>query len=138
MPRLKDMRIGDSAEKEVLVSDELVSAFAELTDDTNPIHTDEGYAAKSFFGRRVAHGMLPAAFFGTLLGTMLPGPGTIYLYQGLEFKAPVFIGDSITVKVEITEIVERLGKITLRTTAKKNGEILIDGKAAILFRPIEN
>jgi 3-hydroxybutyryl-CoA dehydratase len=137
MPQLKDMKIGDFAEKEVLVSAELVSAFAQLTEDTNPIHMDDNYAAKSFFGRRVAHGMLPAAFIGTILGTMLPGPGTIYLYQGLEFKGPAFIGDTIVVRVEIIAIEQRLGRVTLRTTARKSEEILIDGQASILFRPVE-
>ncbi|MDR3154560.1 MAG: MaoC family dehydratase [Deltaproteobacteria bacterium] len=138
MPSFSEMRVGDYAEKTVPVTEELLSSFAAVSGDFNPMHMDEAYASRSIFRRRVAHGMLPGAFIGAVLGTMLPGPGTVYLSQTLIFKAPVFIGDAVTVRAEIAGKEASSGKITLRTTGWLPGGVqVLDGEAVILFRPAE-
>jgi 3-hydroxybutyryl-CoA dehydratase len=133
---VKDFQIGDFAEKNVKITNKLVETFAELTDDTNPLHLDEAYASRSFFKKRVAHGMLPACFIGAILGTTLPGPGTIYLYQNLRFTAPVYIGDTLTVRVETIGMDEKKGAVKLKTSIRNDRKVLVlDGEAEILFRP---
>jgi 3-hydroxybutyryl-CoA dehydratase len=130
------MREGDFAEKAVVVTEELLSAFAAVSGDFNPMHMDEEYSSLSVFGRRVAHGMLPAAVVGAVLGTLLPGPGTVYLSQTLVFKAPVFIGDTVVVRAEIARKDESSARVLLRTTARvERGGQVLDGEAVILFRP---
>jgi 3-hydroxybutyryl-CoA dehydratase len=136
MADFDDMRVGDYSERIVSISPELVESFARLTGDMNPLHMDEAYASKTFFRKRVAHGMLPASFIGAILGTALPGPGTIYLYQNLSFKAPVYIGDAITVRAEIIRKDAASGSIFLRTSIKNGKNVLVlEGEAGILFRP---
>jgi 3-hydroxybutyryl-CoA dehydratase len=130
------MAEGDYAERTVMVTEKLLEAFAAVSGDWNPMHMDEAYASRTVFGTRVAHGMLPASVVGAILGTALPGPGTVYLSQTLVFKAPVFIGDTLTVRVEIAAKDDASGKILLRTTARARGEVqVLDGEAVILFRP---
>ncbi|MDR1314104.1 MAG: MaoC family dehydratase [Deltaproteobacteria bacterium] len=130
------MREGDFAEKAVEVTESLLAAFAEVSGDRNPMHMDEDYASRSIFGRRVAHGMLPAAVIGAVLGTLLPGPGTVYLSQTLIFKAPVYLGDTVTVRCQIAALERATGKVLLRTTAHgPGGGLVLDGEAVILFRP---
>jgi 3-hydroxybutyryl-CoA dehydratase len=139
MARLEDYKVGDFVEDEVVISEELVNNFAKLTGDFNPLHLDEEYASRSIFKKRISHGLLPASFIGKLLGTRLPGPGTIYLYQNVEFKAPVFVGDTIVVHLEIIEIKEKTGIITFRTLIRNlDNLVVMDGEAAILFRPVKD
>ncbi|MDR1545698.1 MAG: MaoC family dehydratase [Deltaproteobacteria bacterium] len=127
--------MGQAVEKTTIVTAELIEAFALATGDLNPVHLDEAYAARSFFRRRVAHGLLPASLAAALLGTELPGPGTIYLSQSLEFQNPVFPGDAITARVEVCEKVDESRKLKMRTTAvKQDGRPVLDGWAWVLAR----
>jgi len=87
--------VGQSASLSKTITWEDIQDFARLTGDTNPLHLDEEFAIKTRFGQRVAHGMLIAALISAVIGTQLPGPGTIYINQMLQFVAPVFIGDTI-------------------------------------------
>ncbi|MDR2613368.1 MAG: MaoC family dehydratase [Deltaproteobacteria bacterium] len=138
MPSFSEMREGDYAERTVAVTEAVLEAFAAVSGDYNPMHMDESYASRSVFRRRVAHGMLPGAFVGAVLGTLLPGPGTVYLSQTLIFRAPVYIGDSVTARVEIASKDEGTGRILLRTTARgPGGALVLDGEAVILFRPAD-
>src|SRR5690348_12804241 len=91
-----------SVAKTVVDSD--IRNFADASGDHNPVHLDEDYAKTTRFGKRIAHGMLSASFISTVLGTKLPGPGTIYLEQTLQFCRPVFIGDTITATVTVTRV----------------------------------
>jgi len=126
---------GDTDSLDLLITDESVRDFARLVGDSNPVHLDEEFAAKSFFRRRVAHGMLAAGLISAVLGTRLPGPGAIYLTQELEFKRPVFIGDTLTAKVEVLEKHDRHKKIKLRTWVEnQDGQIILDGSATVLVR----
>jgi 3-hydroxybutyryl-CoA dehydratase len=87
------IEVGDTATYRRTVTEADIALFAGATGDTNPYHFDEAYAARGMFKKRIAHGMLVTGYISTVLGTVFPGPGTIYLSQTLEFKAPVFIGD---------------------------------------------
>jgi 3-hydroxybutyryl-CoA dehydratase len=130
----ESLEIGLFAERSTAVTSELIAGFADTTGDTNPVHLDDDYAAGTFFGCRVAHGMIAASLIAALLGTELPGPGTIYLSQSLEFKAPVFPGDVVTVRVEIEEKVAAARKIRLGTTARVGDRLVVSGTAWVLLR----
>jgi 3-hydroxybutyryl-CoA dehydratase len=130
------IKVGDAAALSLVASAETVDHYARLTGDFNPVHVDEDYAARSFFKKRVAHGLIAAGLIGTVMGTRLPGPGTIYLRQELDFKSPVFLGETITAKVEVLEKFDRQEKIKLRTWVEKHdGRLVIAGSALVLFRP---
>jgi 3-hydroxybutyryl-CoA dehydratase len=97
--------LGDAAEFSKTVSETDVYLYAGIIGDFNPAHLNEAYAQKTFFKTRIAHGMLTAGFISTILGTQLPGPGTIYMKQSLSFLAPVRFGDTITARAEVVEII---------------------------------
>src|SRR6266705_6615731 len=93
--------VGTRATRVRTITDSDIVRFAEVSGDRNPVHLDEAYAARSLFGGRVAHGFLTASLISAVIGTQLPGPGTIYLGQTLKFLAAVHIGDTLTVSVEV-------------------------------------
>lgn len=125
--------IGATASYTKTISDEDVRAFAQLTGDRNLVHVDEAYAASTPFGRRIAHGMLTASLIAAVIGNDLPGVGSIYLGQDLKFKAPVFIGDTVTATVEIIKYREDKRITTLRTTCiKADGTLVIEGEAVVI------
>ncbi len=110
-----------------------IDAFAQATGDVNPVHLDDAYAARTRFGRRIAHGMLAASYVSTLLGTRFPGPGSIYLSQTLKFTKPVFIDDTLTVTATITAYRPERGLVTLETAvSNQRGEIVLRGEAVCL------
>jgi 3-hydroxybutyryl-CoA dehydratase len=126
-------RIGQRATFTKTVTESDVTTFAGLIGDFNPIHVDAEYARKSRFGRRVAHGMLTGGLISAVLGNKLPGPGTIYLSQQIEFLAPVFIGDTITARVEVSAWRPEKRIITLKTDAYNQAEEqVVTGKAVLL------
>ncbi len=127
------LKIGDSAEISKTISETDVYNFAGICGDFNPLHVDHEFAAKSPFKKRIAHGMLSASLISTLLGTALPGKNTIYMEQNLKFRAPVFIGDTITAKVEVIELIKEKYIAKLKTEAvNQAGKIVIDGQATIM------
>ena len=127
------IKIGDSASITKTFSDADVRKFAEITNDKNPVHLDEAYAAKTQFKRRLVHGMLTAGLISAVLGTELPGEGSIYLSQSLKFRAPVFIDDTITATVTVIKVREDKPIITLETLCKNQDEtIAIEGEAVLL------
>ena len=129
---MAELQIGDAAEFAKTVSEADIYLFAGITGDFNPAHVNAAYAEKTFFKARIAHGMLSAGFISTILGTLLPGPGTIYLKQELRFLAPVRIGDTITARAEVTAKVEEKNKITLKTTcSNQEGTLVLDGEAVV-------
>ena len=105
MTTIDSMTIGQSAEVATVVTSRAIELFAEATGDMNPVHLDEQIASKSQFGGRIAHGMLTAGFVSAAIASKLPGPGSIYLGQTLRFTKPVRIGDTITVKLEVVEVI---------------------------------
>ena len=126
------IKIGDHSSLIRTYSADDILDFSELSLDKNPLHLDEDYAAQSIFGKRVVHGMLVASLFSAILGTVLPGEGSIYLGQTLNFKAPIYLGDEITARVEVIKIRADKPIVTLKTTAVNGaGTIVIDGEAVV-------
>jgi 3-hydroxybutyryl-CoA dehydratase len=126
---LEDLEVGQSAELTRTVAEGDLSAFADVTGDTNPVHLDEAYAAATQFKGRIAHGMLSAGYISAVMGTVLPGPGAVYVSQSLRFRRPVRIGDAVTAQVEVTAIDAARGRVTLATACTVNGKTVVDGEA---------
>lgn len=104
---MKKLEIGQTESFSKTISEMDVYGFAGIVGDFNPVHINEEVAQKSIFGKRIAHGMLVGSLISTVLGMRLPGEGTIYLEQNLKFKAPVFLGDTVTATVRVVDIVNR-------------------------------
>jgi 3-hydroxybutyryl-CoA dehydratase len=127
-----ELTIGDSARFSKTVTEADVVLFAGVTGDLNPAHIDESYAEGTFFKTRIAHGMLSAGFVSAVIGTRLPGPGTIYMHQSLDFLAPVSIGDTVTAIVEVIEKIEAKSRVRLKTTCvNQKGTTILDGEALV-------
>jgi 3-hydroxybutyryl-CoA dehydratase len=127
--------VGYSKEYEITVTREMVNKFAEVTGDFNPIHVDENYAQKTKFGRCIAHGMLVAGFFSRALVETW-GTG-IYLGQDLKFTNPIFVGDTVIIKVTLTGIRGEKKISTVKTVAKRksNEDLCVKGTATIMMSP---
>lgn len=125
--------VGDSAEIKKTIEQADIDAFAEVTGDHNPVHVDEEFAKTTRFGRRIAHGMLTASLLSSVLANKLPGEGSVYLGQTLQFVAPVFPGDKITARVTVKEIREDKPILKLETICmNQRDEIVIRGEATVL------
>ena len=131
----KQLQIGEQATLTRTITDEMVVAYADLIGDHNPVHLDEAFAATTRFGRRIAHGMLVAGLVSTVLASDLPGPGTVYLSQTLQFKAPVYLGDTIAVTVEVIKARADKPIVTLATVCtNQDGKTVIEGEAVVLVQ----
>lgn len=124
--------VGQSAEMTKIFTEEDVFLFAGITGDRNPIHISKEFAAKTRFGERIAHGILTAGLISAVIGMKLPGPGCLYVSQTLSFLGPVRIGDEITARAEIVEVIS--GKrLRIRTQCvNQRKEIVLDGEAIIV------
>jgi 3-hydroxybutyryl-CoA dehydratase len=133
--RAAELTIGDVAFMTKTISESDVYLFAGITGDLNPAHVNEEYAKNTPFKTRIAHGMLGAGLISAVLGMKLPGPGTIYLGQDLSFRKPVLIGDTITAKAEVVNIIDK-GKIVIceiKTTCyNQHGDIVMEGMAKVI------
>jgi 3-hydroxybutyryl-CoA dehydratase len=131
MNESQSLSVGQTAQisKEITAAD--ISLFAAVTGDFNPVHFDPAYAAGTFFKERIAHGMIAAGLISGVIGMKLPGPGTVYVQQTLNFLAPIRINDVVTVKVEVIELLEK-NRVRLRTTVvNKDGVTAVDGEALV-------
>jgi 3-hydroxybutyryl-CoA dehydratase len=129
---LEDLAVGMSAAYSKTVTEADIEKFAEVSGDNNPLHLDEDFAKTTRFKGRIAHGMLSAGFISTILGTQLPGPGSVYMSQSLRFTAPVRIGDTVTARAEITGIRADRKRVTLVTTCAVGDKVVIEGEALVL------
>ena len=126
--------VGDTAETTRKIEQADVDAFAEITGDHNPVHVDEAFAQQTRFGRRIAHGMLTASLISSVLANKLPGEGSVYLGQTLQFVAPVFPGDEVTARVTVKEVREDKPIVKLETVCmNQRGETVIRGEASVLL-----
>ncbi len=130
----EDMHIGQTASVGKTITEADILLFAAVSLDTNPVHMNAEAAASSVFKERVAHGMLSAGLISAVLGTRLPGPGTIYLAQTLQFRRPVKIGDTVTATAEVTALDPGKKRATLRTTCTVAGKTVIEGEATVMPR----
>lgn len=128
-----DMKVGDKASFSKTVSESDVYLFAGISGDLNPAHINQVHAEGTMFKGRIAHGMLSAAFISTVLGTVLPGPGTIYIAQELRFTAPVRFGDTVTATVSVSELDKENNIAKLETVCvNQSGTIVIKGTATVM------
>jgi len=134
-----NLRIGKCASLTKQFTEVEVYAFSELVGDRNPIHLDEAYAAQTDFGKRIVHGILTAGLISAIFGEELPGPGSIYLGQTLQFLAPVYIGDTVTAKVEVTGMRSDKPIVTFRTTCEnQQGVVVLEGEATLMVPSIQD
>ncbi len=132
----EQIKIGDKADFTKTVTETDLYLFCGISGDFNPLHVNELYASKSLFKGKIVHGMLVAGLISNVLGMKLPGPGTIYISQSLTFIKPVYIGDTITVVVEVIDKIHEKKHVILKTQCfNQNGICVIDGTAKVLYDP---
>lgn len=128
-----EIKVGDSASLVRTLTRDDISLFAVMSGDVNPAHVDEEYAKSDMFHKIIAHGMWGGALISTLLGTRLPGPGTIYLGQTLRFSRPVGLGDTITVSVKAATKDDQKHRVTFECECiDQRGEAVIEGNAEVI------
>lgn len=127
---IHELKIGDSAQISKTITEGVINDFARVIGDFNPIHTDQVYAEKTSFKGRIAHGALSLGLLSTVLGNILPGYGTIYLSHEIRFLAPVRMGDTLTARVEVIELIPEKNRAKFRTTCtNQEGKEVVDGTA---------
>ena len=130
---INEINIGDKDYFEKTISESDVYLYAGITGDLNPAHINQRVAETTMFKGRIAHGMLTAGFVSAVLGTKLPGPGTIYLGQELRFTAPVRFGDTIKAEVEVIEKFDEKNIMKLSTTCtNQDGVVVLKGVATVM------
>ncbi len=131
----RSFRVGESASLSKTVTDSDIFDFVRATGDDNPVHTSDEYARESFFGGRIAHGMLVAGLVSAVLGTKLPGPGCIYMRQQLQFTAPVRPGDTIEATATVIAWDPEKGRVTLSTEVKNQDDVtVLKGEALLVMQ----
>jgi 3-hydroxybutyryl-CoA dehydratase len=130
--KIDEIQVGDRAEFAKTISESDVYLYAGVTGDLNPAHVNEEYARKTFFKTRIVHGMLAAGLISAVFGTKFPGPGTIYLRQVMDFVSPVYIGDTITAKVEVVDKNREKNRVTCKTVCvNQEGQEVLVGEALL-------
>lgn len=130
--KFEDLSLGMSHETHHKITENDIQLFAEVSGDHNPLHMNEEYASKTSFGQRVAHGALTASYISGILGNNLPGPGSIFTGLSMRFRRPVYIGSDVTVRAEVTELLERGNRVTLKVTCIVDGKAAISGEAKVM------
>lgn len=128
----EDLKIGQSHETVHTIKEDDIVKFAEVSGDYNPLHMDDEFAAKTPFGKRIAHGALTASYISGILGNHLPGPGAIFTGLSMRFRRPVYIGDEVTVRAEVAEKIDRGNRVTLAVSCSVNGKRVITGEAQVV------
>ncbi len=132
MPEYEEIEVGDEAELIRTVTEKDVQYFSQVSGDQNLIHTDKEFAGKTQFEKPIVHGMFTASLFSNLVGNVLPGNGSVYLTQDLNFKKPVFIGDTIKAKLTVLRKVDGPKILVLKTIASnQNNEVVLKGEAQV-------
>ena len=129
---IDQLKAGQQASFSKTVAESDVYLYAGISGDFNPAHINQAYAEQTAFKTRIAHGMLAAGFISTVLGNQLPGPGTIYISQSLNFLAPVAIGDTITATAEVVELNMDKKRARLKTVCtNQDGREVLVGEALV-------
>ena len=133
--KFEEIKIGTKKKFNEKIDGSKLETFAKLTGDYNPLHMDEKYAARTKFGKRICHGMLLASFFSKLVGMYLPGKNALYFSQTLNFQAPCYLGDEVTIEGEIIDKSDSTRIITIKTLINnQTGNCLVDGIAKVIVR----
>ena len=130
---INEIKIGMSESYSQTISEADVKAYAGISGDRNPVHMDEEYAEKSRYKKRIAHGLLSASFFSALFGTKLPGKGCVYVGQNLNFKRPVYLGDTVTATVTVSNVDLSKKRVFFDTKCTVKNKVVIDGTAEIFI-----
>jgi 3-hydroxybutyryl-CoA dehydratase len=128
----EDLVVGMSASLQRTVTAAAIEAFAEISGDNNPVHLDADYAAHSPFKSRIAHGILTASYISAVFGRELPGPGSIYVSQTLNFRAPVRIGDVVTARVVVNDLIADKRRVVFGCECSVNGKAVLTGEAVLM------
>jgi acyl dehydratase len=128
---LDELHVGMAAEKIVVATEQRIQLFAEASDDFNPVHLDEAFASKTAYRGRIAHGLLSASFGSAVVGTVLPGAGSIYISQTLAFHLPVRIDDEVRILITVIEIEPEAARVKLSCEGFVNGVLIMDGVAVV-------
>lgn len=128
----EDLEIGMEASFQKKVEEADINSFAEISGDKNPVHLDAEYAATSIFKERIAHGILTASYISAVFGMELPGPGSIYVSQTLNFKAPVKIGDIVLAKVKVIELVPEKRRAMFECQCLVGTKVVLEGQAVLM------
>lgn len=131
--KITDIKIGMTASYTQTISDADVKAFAGISGDHNPVHLSEDYAKNSRFKNRIAHGLLTASFFSAIFGTKLPGEGCVYAGQNLQFKKPVYLGDTVVANVTVIAIDVLKKRVTFETVCTVKNRVVTTGTAEIFI-----
>ena len=132
MNRCREIKIGDKASMKRVATDELIRNLAEVSGDKNLMHIDDAYAAKTVFGRRIAHGLFCLGMISNLLGTQLPGEGTVLISENIKYRLPVYIGDEIEATVEVAGLIPEKNKVSLTFACiNQNGAVVLDGNTVV-------
>jgi acyl dehydratase len=128
---LDELHVGMAAEKIVVATEQRIQLFAEASDDFNPVHLDEAFASKTAYRGRIAHGLLSASFGSAVVGTVLPGAGSIYISQTLAFHLPVRIDDEVRILITVIEIEPEAARVKLSCEGFVNDVLIMDGVAVV-------
>ena len=130
-------RVGQKAERSRAVTARDIELFTEISGDRNPLHYDEALAARSRFGGIIVQGGVTSGLLNAVVAEDLPGPGSVFLRVGWDFKAPVRPGDVITAEVEVLEVHASKPVAKLRTTiTNQDGVVVLDGDAHVYREPV--
>tara|TARA_B100002019_G_scaffold248043_1_gene226794 strand:+ start:955 stop:1365 length:411 start_codon:yes stop_codon:yes gene_type:complete len=130
---LSKIKIGDFAEVKKRMTFDMVKGFADISGDYNPVHLDEEYAAKSRYKKQIIHGLMATSLFSGIFGTKLPGQGCVYKSQSIRFKRPIYIGDTVTARVEVSSVNSKKKIVSFYTKCFVNEKVMIDGESEIFI-----
>jgi 3-hydroxybutyryl-CoA dehydratase len=130
---IEEINVGMEVTYSQTITDADVKTFAGFSGDNNPVHMSDEYAENSRYKKRIAHGLMSASFFSALFGTKLPGPGCVYVSQSLQFKKPVYIGDTVTASAIVKAIDLNKRRVVFKTLCKVKNKIVIDGEAELFI-----
>ena len=128
---LEELHVGMTAEKVITATEQRIQLFAEASDDFNPVHLDEAFAAKTAYRGRIAHGLLSASFGSAVVGTILPGAGSIYVSQTLQFHYPVRIGDTVLIRITVLSVDPETARVELNCEGFVEDRLIMDGIAVV-------
>ena len=130
---IQELREGLTVQEEFPVTEQMGIEFSGVSGDTNPVHLDQDYAKATRFGAKIAHGMLIGSFISNVIGTRMPGEGSIYMKQEMTFLRPVYYGDRITVEIAVKALQKYRNRAVLSTDCyNQKGEKVLAGEALVM------
>ena len=112
---------------------EMTEAFANISEDFNPLHLDEKYASKSRYKKKIIHGLMAVSLFSGIFGTKFPGEGCVYKSQNIRFKRPIYIGDTVVARVQVASIDYNNKTVSFKTQCLVSDKIMIDGESEVFL-----